>query len=112
MARFRYEPNRKGIRDMLSSEWVEQELRQVAGQVAAAAWIQYQLRPPHSGEVEVVIDSSRSRGATRVEIGPGGATISNWARARAAVIAKHPAALHIEEDRRPLGRALDNASLL
>jgi len=100
MARFRYEPNRKGIRDMLSSEWVEQELRQVAGQVATAAWIQYQLRPPHSGEVEVVIDSSRSRDVT------------GWARARAAVIAKHPAALHIEEDRRPLGRALDNASLL
>lgn len=95
MALERYEPNRAGIRDLLGSEAVQRDLAGRARRVAAAAEAQYRAQPPHSGEVEVKVDS-QSQPERRV-------------RARAAVIAKHPAAQHIEADRRPLGRALDAA---
>lgn len=89
----RYRPNRKGIRGVLGSEGVRADLHARAERVGAAAEASYTADPPHSGQVDVVVDS-QSGGGGRV-------------RARAAVIAKHPAALHIEADRRPLGSALD-----
>lgn len=95
MALVRYRPNREGIRDLLGSDEVRRDLEARAERVAAAARTAYAVAPPHSGEVEVVVDS-QSEPERRF-------------RARAAVIANHPAALHIEADRRPLGGALDAA---
>lgn len=95
MGLIRYRPNRKGIRELLGAEWVRADLHARAERVAAAAEAAYTADPPHSGQVDVVVESASGAGS-RV-------------RARAAVIARHPAALPIEADRRPLGRALDAA---
>lgn len=94
MALVRYRPNRRGLRDLLGSTGVQLDLQARAERVAAAARADYTTRPPHSGEVEVVVDAGRE---------------PQSGRARAAVIAKHPAAQHIEADRRPLGGAMDAA---
>lgn len=96
MGLIRYRPNRKGIREMLGAEWVRANLHARAELVAAQAEAAYAADPPHSGQVEVVVESAAG--------GSGGQV-----RSRAAVIAKHPAALPIEADRRPLGSALDAA---
>ncbi|MEU6204591.1 hypothetical protein ABZ814_13500 [Micromonospora musae] len=95
MGLVRYRPNRKGIRGLLGAGWVRANLHARAELVAAAAEAAYTADPPHSGQVDVVVESESGVG-TRV-------------RSRAAVIAKHPAALPIEADRRPLGSALDAA---
>lgn len=95
MGLIRYRPNRQGIRAMLGAEWVRADLHARAERVAAAADAAYTADPPHAGEVQVTVDSETG-GGTRV-------------RSRAAVIARHPAALAIEADRRPLGSALDAA---
>jgi hypothetical protein len=91
----RYVPNRRGIRDLLQSAGVLADLTRRAEAVAEVARAEYEARPPHQGEVDVVVDSE--------------ATGHSGDRARAAVIAKHPAAQFIERDRRPLGSALDAA---
>lgn len=91
----RYVPNRRGIRDLLQSIGVQADLSRRAEAVAEAARVQYEARPPHQGEVDVVVDSE--------------ATGHSGDRSRVAVIAKHPAAQYIERDRRPLGSALDAA---
>lgn len=88
----RYEPKRRGVRELLKSPEVFGDLIRRGEQVAEAARADYEARPPHSGEVEVVVAGS---------IGDD--------RARVAIIAKHPGALPIEADRRPLGGALDAA---
>jgi hypothetical protein len=92
MGLVRYRPNRQGIRDLLGSPAVGGMLFEKALKVAAAAEAEYTARPPHSGQVEVVTTLSKER--------------IRW---RAVVIAKHPGALPIEADRRPLGRAMDAA---
>lgn len=92
MGLVRYRPNRKGIRDLLGSDGVRADLHARGERVAGTAEAAYKADPPHSGQVDVVVDSG-----------------SSGVRARVAVIAKHPAALHIEADRRPLGSALDAA---
>lgn len=89
----KYVPNRRGVRDLLKKPEVLGNLIERAGRVAAAASADYTERPPHSGEVEVVVAAS----------------LTDDGRARAAVIAKHPAAMPIEADRRPLGGAMDAA---
>jgi hypothetical protein len=94
MGLVRYRPNRRGVRDLLSSPGVVADLAERAGRVAAAAQAEYTARPPHSGQVEVIVD---------VGLEP------QSGRARAAVIAKHPGALPIEADRRPLGKSMDAA---
>lgn len=94
----RYKPNRRGLRAILGSEGVRADLHARAEAVAEAAREEYTARPPHEGEVEVVVDSETGDR-------PGGV------RARAAVIAKHPAVLAIEKDRSPLGTAMDAARL-
>lgn len=94
MALIRYRPNRRGIRDVLGSTGVQLDLLARAERVAAVARADYAARPPHSGQVEVTVDAGLEPESRR---------------ARAAVIAKHPGALHIEADRRPLGSALDAA---
>ncbi|MPZ27543.1 MAG: hypothetical protein GEV12_14320 [Micromonosporaceae bacterium] len=94
MALVRYRPNRRGIRDLLGSPEVLADLRLRAARVAITVRADYQARPPHQGSVDVVVDAG-------LEPESG--------RARAAVIAKHPGALGIEADRRPLGSALDAA---
>lgn len=88
----RYEPNRRGVRALLKSPEVLGNLIERAGRVAEVARAEYESRPPHQGAVEVVVAASMGDD-----------------RARAAVIAKHPGALGIEADRRPLGGALDAA---
>lgn len=92
----RYRPNRQGIRELLGAEWVRADLHARAERVAAAAEASYTADPPHSGQVNVYVDSQAGGSGGRV-------------RSRAAVIADHPAALPIEADRRPLGSALDAA---
>lgn len=92
----KYKPNRRGMKDTLGSEPVRLELVRRAEAIAEVARGEYEADPPHSGTVDVVVDSQ-----------PGGRRI----RARAAVIAKHPAVLHIEADRRTLGAAMDAGSL-
>lgn len=93
MGLVRYRPNRRGIRDLIGSEGVRADLERRAEAVAEVARSDYEARPPHTGQVEVFVDSS-----------------AGAPRARAAVIARHPAAQHIEADRRPLGAALDAAA--
>lgn len=93
MARLvRYRPNRPGIRDLARSQGVEDNLAGRAGSVAQVAQAAYDARPPHTGRVDVEV-----------------LTDSDSDRARVAVIARHPAALRIEADRRTLGGALDAA---
>lgn len=92
MGLVKYRPNRRGIRDLLGSPTVGGDLFQRALRVAAAAQADYVAHPPHSGQVEVVTVLEKER--------------IRW---RAAVIAKHPGALPIEHDRRPLGKAMDAA---
>jgi hypothetical protein len=91
----RYKPNRKGMRGILGSEGVRLDLHRRAEAVAEVARAGYEADPPHSGTVNVYVDS-QSGGGRRV-------------RARAAVIAQHPAVLSIEADRRTLGSAMDAA---
>jgi hypothetical protein len=95
VALVRYRPSRRGIRELLGSPEVLADLVARAERVAAAAEASYAARPPHEGEVRVEVDG---------QLPP-----ERHTRARAAVIAQHPAALHIEADRRPLGSALDAA---
>ena len=94
MALVRYRPRRPGIRGLLGSPEVLGDLIQRAERIAEAARVDYTARPPHSGAVEVVVTAGREQ-----------------IRARAAVVARHPAALPIEADRRPLGSAIDAAGL-
>ena len=88
-----YRPNRRGMADLARSKPVDAMLERRAGNVAAVAQADYDSQPPHTGRVEVEV----------VQID------SDSDRARVAVIARHPAALAIETDRRPLGGALDAA---
>jgi hypothetical protein len=92
----RYRPNRRGLRAMLGAEWVRADLHRRAEAVAAVADAAYRAQPPHSGAVDVEVVSETGDGSRL--------------RSRAAVIARHPAALHIEADRRVLGSAIDAAA--
>lgn len=92
----KYKANRRGMRDVLGSEPVRVELVRRAEAIAEVARAEYEANPPHTGSVDVVVDSQA-----------GGRRI----RARAAVIAKHPAVLAIEADRRTLGAAMDAGKL-
>lgn len=93
MARVKYRPNRVGMRELANSDGVDEMLERRAEHVRDVAQASYDARPPHDGrvEVEVLQDNSDSD------------------RARVAVIARHPAALAIEADRRPLGSAVSAA---
>jgi len=94
MARLvRYRANSTGMEDLLTSVAVDSMLERRAGNVAAVAQADYDARPPHTGRVEVDVVQAAS----------------DSDRARVAVIARHPAALHIEADRRVLGGAIDAA---
>lgn len=94
----RYRANRRGMRGILGSETVRADLVARAEAVAEVARAEYTAHPPHQGEVNVYVDSQPG---TRAH-----------PRARAAVIAQHPAVLPIEADRRTLGSAMDAARLL
>jgi hypothetical protein len=89
----RYVPHRAGIRDVAKSREVDAMLGRRAENVAQVARSGYNASPPHSGQVEVEVlqDASDSD------------------RARVAVIARHPAALAIEAERRILGSAISAA---
>lgn len=89
----KYVPNRRGVKDLLHKPEVRGHIFERAERVAEAARADYAEHPPHSGEVEVVVTSM----------------LTDDGRARSAVIARHPAALPIEADRRPLGGAMDAA---
>jgi hypothetical protein len=95
MARLvRYRANRAGTQVLIRSEGVDRMLAGRGQSVAVVAQAAYDAHPPHSGRVEVdVLNDSAS----------------DSDRARVAVIARHPAALHIEADRRVLGGSLDAA---
>lgn len=88
----RYESKRRGLKDVLGSEGVRADLVVRAERVAVVAQADYEADPPHEGHVEVIVDSH-----------------SGAPRSKAVVIARHPAAIAIEADRRPLGKALDAA---
>lgn len=90
----RYRPNRRGIRGVGRSRGVIADLTARAGSVAGVAQSAYDAAPPHTGTVIV-------------DVLP--VDLDSFARARVAVLARHPAALRIEADRRPLGGALDAA---
>jgi hypothetical protein len=89
----RYEPNRRGLKSILGSEGVRVDLVERAERIAVVAQAAYDADPPHEGRVEVTVESDTGDGA--------------GLRSRAVVIARHPAALAIEADRRVLGSALD-----
>jgi hypothetical protein len=91
----RYTPNFRGIKRLRSSRDVDRELERRAHEVANAAQSTYDGDPPESGRVEVEVVQSASD--------------TSEPRARVAVIARHPAALAIEAERRVLGGSLDAA---
>lgn len=93
MARIRYKPNRRGMLNILGGEPMRADLHARATNMAVVAQAEYDARPPHQGEVNVIVDSQAGTPA--------------HPRARAAVIAQHPAVLHIERKRRTLGAAMD-----
>jgi hypothetical protein len=94
MARLiRYQANRRGIRDVAKSREMDTMLEGRAEQVAAVAQSGFDAVPVHSGRVQVDV----------VQEG------SDSDRARVAVIARHPAALHIEANHRILGSAISAA---
>lgn len=89
----RYDSNRKGLRKLLGSEGARVVLVRHAAPIAVVAQALYEADPPHEGHVEVTVESEGGH--------PGSP------RARARVVARHPAAIAIEADRRPLGASLD-----
>ena len=91
----KYKPNRKGIKELLGSAGIQADLTVRAERVAVVAQEAYDAKPPHEGKVEVTVHSEGS--------------VHGRVRARAAVVAEHPAAQFIERDRRPLGSSLDAA---
>lgn len=97
MALIRYKANQRGMRRLLGSEGVRLDLVRRAEAVAAVAEAEYKARPPHQGQVNVYVDSE--------------AGTADHPRARAAVVAQHPAVIPIEKHRHPLGTAMDAARL-
>jgi hypothetical protein len=95
MGLVRYRPNRRGLRALLGAEFVRLDLVERAEKIAEHVRLDYAANPPHSGEVTVTVDSEAGE--------------TTGKRARAAVVAQHPAVVHIEHDRRPLGSAIDAA---
>lgn len=89
----KYEPNRRGLKKLLGSEGVRLDLVERAERIAVVAQAAYDADPPHEGRVDVHVESDAGNASNP--------------RARAVVIAQHPAALAIEADRRVLGSALD-----
>lgn len=98
MALLRYKPNRRGMRDLIGSEGVRADLHLRAEAVAAVAKAEYEAKPPHQGDVNVYVDSQ--------------AGTPDHPRARAAIIAQHPAVIPIEKHRHPLTAAMDAARLV
>jgi hypothetical protein len=91
----KYKSNRRGLKDLLGSEGVRFGLVVRAAKIAAVAQAAYEADPPHEGHVRVTVESEGGhRGAPR---------------ARAVVVAHHPAVIAIEADRRVLGSAMDAA---
>lgn len=88
-----YRPNRRGIRGVAKSEGVDNMLERRANNVAQVAQAAYDSNPPHSGRVDVEVLQQGS----------------DSDRARVAVLARHPAALAIEADRRVLGSSIGAA---
>jgi hypothetical protein len=88
----RYDANLRGMRALARSRSIDADLERRARAVAQVAQGGYDANPPHTGrvDVEVVNDSDSDR-------------------ARVAVLARHPAALAIEADRRVLGSAIGAA---
>ncbi|GAA2618753.1 hypothetical protein SMC26_40310 [Actinomadura fulvescens] len=91
MARNKIKLNRRGIRDLLTSDEVGDDLARRAQAVADSADLD--AVPPHEGTVDYRVDRSDTR-----------------TRTRALVIADHPAGLAQEAEYRILGRALDAAA--
>lgn len=92
MARLvRYQPNRRGIRELAASEAVDAELERRGQRIATAAESAYQ-----AGGYEVPVEVVQASSDTDE-------------RARVAVVARHPAALRIEAKHRILGGSLDAA---
>lgn len=88
-----YKPKRKGLKKLLGSEGVRIGLVAHAARIAVVAQAAYEADPPHEGHVEVTVESEGSN--------------TGAFRARATVVARHPAVIPIEADRRTLGASLD-----
>lgn len=97
MALLRYKANQRGMRRLLGSEGVRGDLVRRAEQVAAVADAAYKAHPPHQGEFSVYVDSQ--------------AGTPDHPRARAAVVAQHPAAIPYEKHHHVLAAAMDAARL-
>lgn len=89
----KYKANRRGLKDLLGSEGVRLGLVVRAARIAVVAQAAYEADPPHEGHVKVSVESE---GAITGEL-----------RAKAVVVARHPAVIPIEADRRVLGSAMD-----
>lgn len=89
----KYRGKRAGVVAILKSERVHLNLRARAERMAVVAQVYYNVgQYAHSGQVTVRADSEVRRN-----------------RARAVVIAEHPAAIAIEHDHHVLAQALDAA---
>ncbi len=54
MARIRYKPTRRGMLNILGSEQMRAHLHGRAERMAVVAQAEYDARPPHQGEVNVI----------------------------------------------------------
>ena len=88
----RYVPSLRGLKALRASKEIDEDLERRAGRVAAAARTTYEALG-ETVPVDVVQEGSNTKAP----------------RARVAVIARHPRALHIEATHRVLGGSLDAA---
>jgi hypothetical protein len=91
----RYKANFRGLKRLRGSRGIDRDLERRAEAVASTAQALYDGDPPHTGRVSVEVLQDASD--------------TSEPRARVAVIARHPAALAIEAERRVLGGSLDAA---
>lgn len=97
MARLiRYQPSFRGMKALRCSRGIDEMLERRAHNVAVMAQAAYDADLPNTGRVEV-------------EVLNDSASDTSEPRSRVAVIARHPAALRIEAERRPLGGAISAA---
>jgi hypothetical protein len=97
----RLELNSPGIREMLKSDDVANDIERRAQAVAAAARARYDSISV--GEREAGQGGGEHHIPVSVHMGSG------TTRARARIVADHPAALHVEAKHRVLGHSIDAA---
>ena len=99
----RIELNRAGIRELLLSPGVAEDIEARAGRVAEAANHRYEQIDVGARDAGQTVPDSPARIKAKVVMGKG----KN--RARARVVAEHPAARAVEAHHRVLGQSTDAA---